>query len=193
MTALLILLVVVGLIASLIGSIMFLMAAFRESVGWGLAVLFIPFASLVFMVKFWDEVKQSVAISFGGGAVIIFAAFMVPDRDTTTPRAAVKEPARVERASEESSDSSPAVDPTVSSALLVRTEEPYHAAPPPAVTESVAPQHVDEEPTPILAQVYADSVTRTYYAADCATRPEYSFRIPKQIAERQGYTEATCR
>lgn len=191
MTALLILLLVAGLIASLIGSVMFMIAAFRESVGWGLAVLFIPFASLFFMVKFWDEVKQSVAISFGGGAVIVLAVLMVPDDKVASPRAIAKEPARVERSSEEKPVSAPATTPTVNSALVVRTDEPYYAAPPP-VPESPRVQHVDEEPTPLLAQVYADSATRKYYAADCATRPEKAFRIPKQIAESQGYTEAAC-
>ena len=64
-------LLVVGGIVALVGGIMFLIVAFKESILWGLASLFIPFASLVFLFLHWAKAKQSFLIQLGGGALII--------------------------------------------------------------------------------------------------------------------------
>ena len=50
MSILIMVLIVVGFMISLVGSIMFLVVAFRQSVPWGLAVLLLPFAALVFLL-----------------------------------------------------------------------------------------------------------------------------------------------
>jgi len=44
-------------IGMLIFGIQILILAFKTSVGWGLASLIIPFAILVFVIKYWDRAK----------------------------------------------------------------------------------------------------------------------------------------
>jgi len=51
-------LVFAGWALMLIGGIMFLVSAFREHFLWGFAVLFIPFASLVFLFRYWADAKR---------------------------------------------------------------------------------------------------------------------------------------
>lgn len=68
----------VGGIIGLIGGIMFLIVAFKESALWGLGSMFIPFVGLVFLVKFWSDAKkafflQLLAIPFYIVGVILIA------------------------------------------------------------------------------------------------------------------------
>lgn len=58
MGALVMVLMAVGFLLLMIGGIVFLVKAFQVSVLWGLAVLFIPFASLVFLFKYWEEARK---------------------------------------------------------------------------------------------------------------------------------------
>ena len=51
---------VVGMIICFIGSIMFLVASFQVSIWWGLAVMFLPCAELLFLICHWYEAKASV-------------------------------------------------------------------------------------------------------------------------------------
>lgn len=71
----LILLVVGGIIA-FVGGIMFLIVAFKESVLWGLACIFIPFASLVFLFMNWAKAKQSFFIQLGGAALLFLGIML---------------------------------------------------------------------------------------------------------------------
>jgi hypothetical protein len=48
----------IGVIVSAVGGIWFLVVAFQESVLWGLCCLFVPFAALVFLIKFWDRAAR---------------------------------------------------------------------------------------------------------------------------------------
>lgn len=64
---------VVGWLALLIGGIMLIVAAFRVSVVWGLCVLFLGPAGLVFLIMHWEEAKRAfgvqmlgLVIAFGG-------------------------------------------------------------------------------------------------------------------------------
>jgi hypothetical protein len=62
-------LIAVGGIVSLVGMVILLIAAFRVSLGWGLALLFlswlvVPF--VVFLVKYWSEARTGFLISIGG-------------------------------------------------------------------------------------------------------------------------------
>src|SRR5687767_263772 len=50
-------LVVLSGLAMFVFGIQILIMAFKTSVGWGLACLFLPFAALVFVIKFWDQAK----------------------------------------------------------------------------------------------------------------------------------------
>lgn len=65
-----------GLVA-FVGGVMFLIAAFRVSAMWGLLVLFVPFAGLVFLVKYWEEAKRPFLINLAGSAIAAVAFFMV--------------------------------------------------------------------------------------------------------------------
>lgn len=60
-----------GWLIALVGSVWFIIETFKESAGWGLACLFIPFASLVFMIKFWDKAKGPTILSVVGCLVAI--------------------------------------------------------------------------------------------------------------------------
>lgn len=66
MMPLIIALAVGGALVSLVGSVMFLVVSFRQSVLWGVAVLLIPFASLVFLFKFWAEAKTAFMVQLFG-------------------------------------------------------------------------------------------------------------------------------
>jgi hypothetical protein len=55
--------VAVGVLLALISGIWFLIATFKEGFLWGLACLFIPFASLIFLILHFDKVWAPFAIS----------------------------------------------------------------------------------------------------------------------------------
>jgi hypothetical protein len=62
-------------------SVQILILAFKTSVGWGLASLFIPFAVLVFVIKHWDQAKTPFLRSLAclpvyliGMALIMYSA-----------------------------------------------------------------------------------------------------------------------
>lgn len=78
MTVVIIALLVAAGLASLVGGVMFTVAAFRRSTLWGLAVILIPFAGLVFLAKHWQDVKISVFIMAGGFAASCVAAIALP-------------------------------------------------------------------------------------------------------------------
>lgn len=48
----------VAVAIAIVYSIQLLILAFSESVLWGLCYLFVPFASLVFLVMYWDQTKS---------------------------------------------------------------------------------------------------------------------------------------
>ncbi|HJZ54941.1 MAG TPA: hypothetical protein VKE74_08270 [Gemmataceae bacterium] len=66
----LVLLVLGGLVA-LVGYVWILIAAFTESIPWGVGMLFISPLALVFGVLKWDELKVPTILFAAGGAVYI--------------------------------------------------------------------------------------------------------------------------
>lgn len=50
-------LVAPGLLVGLVSSIWFIIVTFRQSILWGLASLFLPFASVIFLIVHWREAK----------------------------------------------------------------------------------------------------------------------------------------
>jgi hypothetical protein len=68
----------VGLAIFMIGGFMFLIAAFRESVLWGLACLFVPIVPLFFLITHWHEAKKPFAIQLIGLAILILIALVSP-------------------------------------------------------------------------------------------------------------------
>ena len=66
-------LLAIGGITAFVGGIIFLIAAFRESVLWGLGCIFIPFVSLIFLVLHWAEAKKGFFIQIVGLALVVIA------------------------------------------------------------------------------------------------------------------------
>ena len=69
-------LTICGLIVALIGLVQFLVAAFREGIGWGLGVLFLAPVGLVFLVRNWQETKKSFFVQLGGLALIVVGSLL---------------------------------------------------------------------------------------------------------------------
>ncbi len=68
------LLVYVGVAISFIGGIGFLIAAFRESILWGLGCFFIFPVSLVFLILHWQVAKNPFLLQLVGIGIIFLAA-----------------------------------------------------------------------------------------------------------------------
>ena len=61
-------LTVLGVLVSAGAGIWLVIRAFGVGVGWGLACLFLPFASLVFICVHWDQAAKPFLFSLAGGA-----------------------------------------------------------------------------------------------------------------------------
>lgn len=66
----------VGYIAAFVFSILILIRAFKESVGWGLVSLLVPFGILVFVIKFWDDCKGNFLKLLACTGVAIIGVFI---------------------------------------------------------------------------------------------------------------------
>ena len=62
---------VIGSIISVIGNIWLLVLAFREGMVWGLAAMFVPFVMLVFVVMYFGETWQPMAINILGTLIAV--------------------------------------------------------------------------------------------------------------------------
>lgn len=72
-----IILFVLGIVLAFAGSIIGLVQSFQESTTWGLLYLFVPLASLVFLVKFWKQrewLRKSFFMALGGSGMIIVSS-----------------------------------------------------------------------------------------------------------------------
>lgn len=65
-------LTILGLVVALIGGIWLLVAAFQESVVWGLLTLLIGPAGIVFAIMHWDKAGKPLMLNIGG-LVLMFA------------------------------------------------------------------------------------------------------------------------
>ncbi len=77
-----------GVLASLIGGVLLLVAAFRQHVGWGLATLFVPFAGLVFVAMHWTEARRGFLLQVMGLVILAVGMFAALD-GTSSPRARI--------------------------------------------------------------------------------------------------------
>ena len=66
----------VGAIVAGIGGIWFLIAAFQESVLWGLGCLFLGPVSLIFLILHWDTAGKPFLVQLAG-VVPMFAGMMM--------------------------------------------------------------------------------------------------------------------
>ncbi|MBI1785514.1 hypothetical protein HYR69_10255 [Candidatus Sumerlaeota bacterium] len=69
-------LAIAGLLAAVVGGLWMMVEAFKTSVLWGLAYIFIPFASLIWLVTHWEEGKRPFLIGLAGG-ILIFCGMMM--------------------------------------------------------------------------------------------------------------------
>ncbi len=71
MTALWLGILVIACLASIGAGGWLLILAFRENIGWGLACLFIPFAALAFVLKYWEESKKPFLYSLASTTMAV--------------------------------------------------------------------------------------------------------------------------
>ncbi|MHB0968354.1 MAG: hypothetical protein ACYC7A_04260 [Thermoanaerobaculia bacterium] len=209
---------VVGYLISIVGGFMVLFAAFRESALWGLACIFIPFASLVFLIKFWDAGKRGFFVSLAGLAVCVVGGaglFIATDATATSGEtqtaAAVTQPVgptpwnEPEPAARSSvwNDTAQTTEPAGSIALastrvqqtsmvLEPGEPPLQSAQPPQPIGFARPRTPAVARVNPIEKVWADRSTHLYYTEDCGTHPAGAFRIAKSAAVVQDFQPAPC-
>lgn len=67
-------LLLLGVLCLLIGSIVLIVVGFKQSIWWGLAILFIPFSWLIFLVLHWEQGKNGF-LMIVTGIIFYVAAF----------------------------------------------------------------------------------------------------------------------
>jgi len=67
---------ILGWIVVIIGSILFLVAAFSENILWGIACLISGFAGLFFLIFHWEEAKTPFLIQLAGFGIIFIGMIM---------------------------------------------------------------------------------------------------------------------
>ena len=72
------LLIVLGIIMFVIGGFWFLIAAFQESIWWGLACLLLPIVQLFFLIVHWREAQKPFGLQLLGMAVMVTGFFIAP-------------------------------------------------------------------------------------------------------------------
>ncbi len=65
----------IAFVLLIVGQIMFVIAAFRVSIVWGLCVVFLAPASLIFLIMYWEDAKRAFGIQMLGTVVAIVAIF----------------------------------------------------------------------------------------------------------------------
>jgi uncharacterized membrane protein YhhN len=65
-----------GLILFFIGGIWFIVVTFQESILWGLACLFLPVVSFIFMIVHWPEAKKPTLLQIASFVMIFVGAFL---------------------------------------------------------------------------------------------------------------------
>jgi hypothetical protein len=68
--------VLVGLGVLILGSLAFLIAAFRTSILWGLGVFFFGPLSLVYLIVHWSDAKKPFYLQLCGIGFIILASIL---------------------------------------------------------------------------------------------------------------------
>lgn len=69
-------LIIMGLLIAVFYGVIILIKAFQAHILWGLAYLFIPFASLVFVFTHWDETGKPFLYTLGGTFLCVVGAML---------------------------------------------------------------------------------------------------------------------
>ena len=195
-------LVLVGFAVNFVCGIVILIKAFRVSVGWGLAVMFLPFAGLFFVLNHWKDTQTPFLGGLAGMLLIVLGVIAMPAPEPEPS------PAETRRASSSrNSDAPPPATQASAAAPVPASYEPprssyqpaaytpsYNPPPPPVPAVVTDTQLVEDEWTrkPVYEQVYVDRATGMFYGETCRKRPENVYRIPKSVALMQGMAEAKC-
>ncbi len=75
MQILFLVLFIVAWLMLVIGGMMLIVAAFRVSVVWGICVLFLGPAGLVFLIMHWEDAKRAFGVQMGGMLLALVAMF----------------------------------------------------------------------------------------------------------------------
>lgn len=78
MSLLTILVLLASFIVMIVTGIMCIVAAFRQSIVWGLVYLFVPFGSLVFIILHWHDVRSAFLTNLAAAVVFVLAIWMSP-------------------------------------------------------------------------------------------------------------------
>jgi len=70
--------IVLGMLLLVFGGLWFLVAAFRESIWWGLACLFLPIVQLFFLIVHWPEAKKPFFFQLLALVLIVLAVILSP-------------------------------------------------------------------------------------------------------------------
>lgn len=73
MAAIMLVLLIIGWVVAVVGGIMLLVVAFKESVLWGLGCLLVPFVALIFLIMHWSQAKNAFFVQLAGMALIFIA------------------------------------------------------------------------------------------------------------------------
>ncbi|MEI6077912.1 MAG: hypothetical protein WCS94_20190 [Verrucomicrobiota bacterium] len=72
------LIIILGIVIFAIGGLLFLIAAFRESIWWGLACLFIPVVQLFFLIVHWPKARKPFFFQLLGFVVLLVGFLISP-------------------------------------------------------------------------------------------------------------------
>jgi len=154
-------LIAIGAAISLAGFIMLVFAAFRTSVGWGLAMLFLSWLIIplvIFLVKYWPEARTPFLVSVGGWVFTGIGWFVLAGSVATNAMAEfenfdVQDPASIDQPA----DDSEAADLGWNDEDSPEDVEPLQFdPPPPSPTPTVMPAEDYEE----LQEELAESAAR---------------------------------
>jgi hypothetical protein len=71
--------IALGLLICLVGGIWFIVVAFQRHILWGIAVLVVPLANLVFLLVAWAEAKKPFLINLAGTLLLLVGIFTLPE------------------------------------------------------------------------------------------------------------------
>jgi len=70
---------IIGIILSFVGGVGFIIATFRAGILWGLACMFLPFVSLIFLFVHWKLAEKPFYLSLLGCALVFGGAVLIPE------------------------------------------------------------------------------------------------------------------
>ncbi len=207
----------IGFVVNLVCGVIIIVKAFRVSAGWGLAVIFLPFAALFFVINHWADTKKVFLVSVGGGALAFMGAISIANSPALQDKMRQTEEPRVAREASPSGNATPAnyasampspeayepprntYEPAPAAASYTPSTTPYVPSYNPPQQPLSTPKTETQPPEdlwtrkPVYEQVYVDRVTGLFYGEKCRKRPENVYRIPRTVALKQGLTEASCK